>query len=350
MCPDYDVASGGIRVIYRFVDILNSSGIDAAVVHNSAKFRGTWFENRTKIVGAQEVRFHTGDLLVLPEWYRQLIPWIAPGVPHVIFNQNAYEMFSGVPFEKGVPTGTLSVDTVGIVGISEDNLKYLRLCFPQVRVDAIRLSLDTELFHPSLNGKTRTIAYMPRKRLKELNQILHVLDLRGSLEGWEMQPIIGVSEVEVARLLGSAAIFLALNDREGIALPSLEAMASGCVVVGFHGGSGEEYMRRDLSVPIADGEITSFVTSLESEMSRWVEGDPTQGEMTRRAVEFVGSTYTKEREREDVVRVFSEALDRVAQIAPATETLNRKLLPSNSDEFDRAVRTLSRSRRGAPRT
>jgi hypothetical protein len=345
VCPDYDVASGGVRVIYRFVDILNTSGINAVVVHRSAKFRSSWFENTTAIVGASDVRFQKGDLLVIPEWYRQLIPWLAPGVPNLIFNQNAYEMFSGVPYERGTPARTLSPDTVGIVGISEDNLRYLRLCFPDVRIDAIRLSIDTEIFHPSREGKTQTIAYMPRKRLKELNQILHVLDRRGSLGNWKLQPIIGVSEVEAARLLGGAAIFLALNEREGIATPSLEAMASGCVVVGFHGGSGQEYMKPELSVPIADGEITSLVKSIEAEMSRWTDNDEAQKEMVRRAVEFVKDTYTQERESADVVRVFSDALDRVSHIAPGSEHLNPKLLPSDNEQLRKTVNGLSKGRR-----
>jgi hypothetical protein len=101
VCPDYDVPSGGIRVIYRFVGILNSAGIGAAVVHRSRRFRSTWFENETIVLGAKDVRFQKGALLIIPEWYRQLIPLLAGGVPHIIFNQNAYEMFSEVPYERG---------------------------------------------------------------------------------------------------------------------------------------------------------------------------------------------------------------------------------------------------------
>lgn len=344
ICPDYDVPSGGIRVIYRFVDILNSAGISAAVVHRSRKFRCTWFENETIVLGAKDVRFQKGDLLVIPEWYRQLIPLIAVGVPHMIFNQNAYEMFSEVPYERGKSAGVMSADTIGIVGISEDNLRYLKLCFPDKRIDAIRLSIDTELFQPT--AKTKVIAYMPRKRLKELNQILHILEQRNSLDGWELLPIIGVSEKEVARRLGGAAIFLALNAREGIAVPGLEALASGCVVVGFHGGSGEEYMTRDVAVPIADGEIVSFVLALESEMERWAAQDEAQMDMTRHAVELVNATYTRERERLDVIRVFGEALERVADVSPGSILLNPKLVPSTSAQLKRKLRPILRSRKG----
>jgi hypothetical protein len=345
VCPDYDVASGGLRVTYRFVDVLNSAGIAAFVVHKSRDFRCSWFENETSIVGARDVRFQKRDLLVIPEWYRQLIPWLAPGVPNLVFNQNAYDMISDVPFARGAKPPILSSDTTGVVSISEDNHRYLELCFPKVRVDFIRLSMDTALFHPSTDGKTRTIAYMPRKRLKELNQILHILELRGSLDGWELQPIIGVPEIEVARILGRAAISLALNDREGIALPSLEAMASGCVVVGFHGGSGEEYMKPEFTVPIGDGEVASFVESLEKEMARWIESDRAQARMTKDEVEFVTERYSSEHEREDVVRVFSEALERVSDIDPGSSRLDLSLLPSNSEQLSKAVRDLSSKRK-----
>lgn len=331
-------------MIYRFVDILNSTGIRAFVVHKSGTFRCSWFENDTPISRARDVRFHHGDLLVIPEWYRQLIPELARGVPNLILNQNAYEMFSDVPFERYGDQAVLSSDTIGIVSISEDNIRYLQLCFPKIRIDAIRLSIDTGLFHPSPDGKTRTVAFMPRKRLKELNQILHILRLRGSLDGWELQSIVGVSETEVARMLGSSAIFLSLNDREGLALPSLEAMAAGCVVVGFHGGSGQEYMKSDVAVPIADGDVASFVESIEREMTRWVESDVTQRIMMEKAADFVTGRYTRERERADVVRVFGEAIERVKDIEPSSDCLNSRMIPATSLEMPAAVRRLSRSK------
>src|SRR5437870_2893463 len=48
-CPDSPKPFGGIRVIYRHVDILNKHGIEAFVLHDRAPFRCTWFENETAI-------------------------------------------------------------------------------------------------------------------------------------------------------------------------------------------------------------------------------------------------------------------------------------------------------------
>jgi len=135
-----------------------------------------------------------------------------------------------------------------------------------------------------------------------------------------------------------------VNDREGLDLPSLQAMAAGCVVVSFHGGSGLEYMKSDVAVPIADGDEASFVESIEREMTRWVENDVTQRIMTQKTADFVTGRYTPERGRADVVRVFGEALERVKDIEPSSDHLNSRMIPATSLEMPAAVRRLSRSK------
>ena len=56
------------------------------------------------------------------------------------------------------------------------------------------------------------------------------------------------SREEVAALLRSADIFLATGFPEGCPLPPLEAMASGCVVTGFSGFGGWDYMRQPVEL------------------------------------------------------------------------------------------------------
>jgi hypothetical protein len=325
--------------MYRFVDTLNSSGRSAAVVHSSREFRCTWFDNQTRVVGARDVRLSKGDLVVIPEWYQSVIPLIAPGVAHVIFNQNAYETFTGLKVKPGESNSVVSDDTIGVVVVSEDNRKYVEMCFPTLQVQRVTLGIDTKLFAETIEGKTKSIAYMPRKRHKELNQILHILNQRQSLEGWELTPIEGLSEVETARVLSRAAIFLSLNEREGFGLPSLEAMASGCVVVGFHGGAGIEYMRPEATIPIADGEIRDFVVALESVLLRWGT-DASLEDMSRNAVEIVRREYSQRSEDHDVVTVFGGALESVAELAPGQNSLNYDLLRARGRGIKRFAKKL----------
>ena len=54
-CPDKDYPVGGIRAIYRHVDILNRNGLEAFVLHRLALFRCTWFENETRV--AYQLRY-----------------------------------------------------------------------------------------------------------------------------------------------------------------------------------------------------------------------------------------------------------------------------------------------------
>ena len=313
-------------MIYRFVDILNSHGLSAAVVHRSPRFRCTWFNNTTQIVGAQDVRFARGDLLVLPERLRERIPRVAPGVANVILNQNAYETYTNLPFRKGLPPEVTSVDTIGIVCVSDENHRYLQLCFPSARIERVRIGIDADLFRTNPSGKKRAIAYMPRKRLKDLSQVLQILNQRGSLKEWELVPIDGMSEIETARALGDSAIFIGLNEREGLGLPSLEAMASGCVVIGFHGGVGLEYMGNGHAIAIDDGDVITMVHEIESALARWGR-DRTLDSIAEGAASFVRDTYSRDNEIDDVVRIFGDALERLTDVQPRVERINVSLLP-----------------------
>ncbi len=68
--------------------------------------------------------------------------------------------------------------------------------------------------------------------------------LHTSAAPWRWAVIQNKSEAEVAAIMGQAAIFLSLSRFEGLGMTTLEAMASGCLVVGFTGIGGREYASR----------------------------------------------------------------------------------------------------------
>ena len=41
-CPDLGHVLGGIKQIYRHVDVLNANGFDACIVHRTKGFKITW--------------------------------------------------------------------------------------------------------------------------------------------------------------------------------------------------------------------------------------------------------------------------------------------------------------------
>jgi hypothetical protein len=337
LCPDDNIPFGGIRFIYRCVDTLNTAGVAATVVHVKRGFRCTWFDNGTQITTASDVRFTRGDLLVLPEYYQENIPFIAPGVPHVIFNQNPHATFpqtSDFNVRRWKPV--TSPDTIGIVANSPYTAEYLRYAFPSLLVDQVTLGIDQTIFRPSSDEKERVIAFMPRKRRKDLSQVLRILDLRGALVGWELQPIDGMTESETAAALRRSAVFLSLNEREGLGLPPLEAMASGCIVVGYHGGCGRLYMRERTAFAVDDGEVVSFARQVESVLRDYRSEELNR--MSRNAIAMIEDEFSNEREAGEVVRVFSGALNAVAETEPLSDRLSPGLLvPRHASRFTSAI-------------
>ena len=50
ICTENKKPVGGIKQLYRQVDILNKNGFNAFIVHRKKGFRHKWFENETKII------------------------------------------------------------------------------------------------------------------------------------------------------------------------------------------------------------------------------------------------------------------------------------------------------------
>jgi glycosyltransferase involved in cell wall biosynthesis len=303
LCPDNDTPSGGVRRLYRHVDVLCARGMPAWIVHEKPGFRCRWFNNTTPILGMSQAQATPSDYLVLPEIFAHGIAAMAPGVPKVIFNQNAYFTFRGWPI--GGTDGFAPYrhpDVVATLAVSEDNLDYLRYAFPGITAHRVHYGIDP-LFTPQF-PKRKALAYMPRKNAQDAVQVLNLLRGREALSGWELVPIDGVPETEVAKRLGECALFLSFGHPEGCPLPPLEAMASGCVIAGYHGRGGREYFDPAFSYPVEVGDVVGFAKAVE-DMLGAEQREP--GMLERKgklAAEYVRANYSPEREAQGIVAIW----------------------------------------------
>lgn len=325
LCPDVTTPVGGVKQMYRHVDILNRNGFSASILHRRRGVRCTWFENetRTSVVSDSLLRcpWQGDNFLVLPEILGPGMGELAPGAPKVIFNQNAYYTFHQYSIEEppaGVPY--LHPEVLGAMVVSEDNADYLRFAFPRLDVSRVHCGIDTSRFRYSFQKKDR-IAFLTTKNPADIAQVLNLLWLRGSLEGYEVVGIQGRSEAEMAEILGETAIFLSFSNREGFFLPSAEAMACGCIVAGYDGGGGREYLRPELSYPVADGDIRGFVETVE-QIIHARRSDPAQvEEQARAAARFVADNYSLAREESDVTSFWRDLTGRRRAWKAPGETL-----------------------------
>lgn len=306
LTPDDNAASGGIRNLYRHVDLLNGAGIPAAVMHSRAGFRCDWFDNTTRVVGAGEVTLGSRDLLVVPEYYGPGLENLPAGLRKLIFNQNAYHTFNHIPF-MATATGAPYADVAGVlamVAVSQDNAALLRHTFPAVEVHVARVVVDERVFHPPARPAGRRIGYMPRRRAEEQEQLLHVLRARGVLDGWQLVPIDGRTEAQTAEALQSCSIFLSFSEREGFGLPPAEAMASACYVVGFTGLGGRDFFDPQFCTPVVEGDLLAFAVGVE-EAIRWYDDEPDAlVKAGRAASEHVLSRYHEDGLRADLVQLY----------------------------------------------
>lgn len=309
LCPDDQTPTGGIKQIYRHVEVLDNAGFDASVLHNEPGFRVGWFQNKARVGSVSEFTLTREDWLVVPEVYGPAIHRMWEPAHLVVFNQNAYYTFLGYPVDDKpleFPYDDPRVEAV--ITNSADGKKYLEYAFAQTPC-LIRYGIPE--FFDFEAAKQKSIAFMPRKRPEDASQVINILKHRGALDSWKLQPIDGVSEEEVAGLLKESAIFMAFGAPEGVALPPVEAIACGCVVIGYHGQGGREYMlRRLLSVrPVEVGNIRRLAIHIEAAIEGFNrKGDRYLLRSRERASRFVRGKYSMESERRSIIAFWTGML------------------------------------------
>jgi glycosyltransferase involved in cell wall biosynthesis len=301
LCPDHNTPFGGVRKLYRQVDVLNQNGFQAWIWHQKPGFRCTWFAHDTPVVDGALPPYSISDYLVLPEVYGPLGAEHFPGVRKVVFNQGAYQTFFGYsPEPHDLRSPYTSPELVAVLVGSEDNRQYLQHVFPHLRLLRIHHGIDPSLFRFQSQKKNH-IAFMPRKKPEDAVQVLNILKFRGLLQGFDQVAIVDRSQAEVARILEESLIFLSFCYQEGFPLPPCEAMLCGCIVIGYHGWGGREYFKPEFSYPIEVGDVQSFARTVERVILDY-RADPTpfqrKAELAR---DYIRDHYSPEQEARDIV-------------------------------------------------
>jgi len=303
--PDYDIPSGGIRQAYRQVEVMRMLGWDARVVHEDPRFRCSWFKSDVPIMGRNDVVMGSGDVLVLTEVMSWLVPFrgMFDGTI-VVYNQNYWLTFKGFGGSEGMMR-FYGKCVSHILSNSFYGTEFAKCMFPGKSIHRIRYSFDKPPFGYSPD-KEKLICYMPRKRADASENLMLVLNERKSLVGWEIMPIDGDSEEVVAEKLKKCILFLSFAEREGFGMTVCEAMACGCVVVGFSGVGGQEFFGSRFCVEVDDDDLLGFVEAVERMVSR--SGDELIW-LGRQASDWVRTQYSTEKEVESIRSAWTKILE-----------------------------------------
>src|SRR5579862_2294830 len=132
LCPDLPEPAGGVRKIYRHVDLLNANGINALVVHDQPGFVCRWFDHQTPVTSRREISLqHATDLIVVPEILSWEMMGQARGIRKVILNQNVYQTFlAQTPQIDALVAPYRHPDFLATLVVSDDSQRYLNHAFP----------------------------------------------------------------------------------------------------------------------------------------------------------------------------------------------------------------------------
>jgi len=270
LCPDNAAPSGGVKTQYRHVEILAAAGYDACVLHPTPGFRPTWFDSTAPIRYIPDTPLNPAtDLLVVPEIFGPGIADLGDAVPKVIFNQNVHYTFRGypVPPSDGTPWPYEDPRVLGVLVLTDYERDFLQPFMPNTPVFTVRHGIDPAMFHPPGPDdppKKRQICYMPRKHPDEAQAVFGWLWASGALKGWRVVPIDGQTERETAQIFRESQVFFAFGYPEGGTLPPFEAMASGCVVIGYGGFASDEDLIACAGEWISCGDTVAFAKQAEA--------------------------------------------------------------------------------------
>lgn len=305
LCLDDNEAAGGRYVIYRHVDILNNNGIEAAVLHQHAPFRLTWFENITNVryIDAT-LNFKKDDIFVVPETWRDFIYDELKDYRKVVFCQNPYysiharENKEGHVFQRP--------DVSAILTCSQESKKLLEYMYDR-EASIVRNAPDPGIFY-MIGEKHPEIVVMPRKGGHELEMVLGIAKLKGWLDGWTITIIENVTLEGVGYYMRRAAVFCASGYPEGLPAPAMEAMLCGCAVVGYHGFGAKEYMQPEFCKPVEIFDIQTFCEGLRETLELYRDNPAEIWRRNDLAAKYIKENYSPKQQEEELLKFWKGIL------------------------------------------
>ena len=322
--PPLQRESGGLVVLRRMGVYLRNAGFPVCFVLREESINAA--ESGVDILFWQDLRLQAGDIWLTPEgWPNALLPALRVGARSLIYAQSwAYVLTCE-------PQNTRLEDLpVEFLAVSEPVARFVDMGLGK-HAPVLRPGIDTALFCPLPERKddaSLRVAFMPRKNKAFARHIRELADVRLRRRtpplSLEWISIEDCSPAEVARMLQSAHFFLSTGFPEGCPLPPLEALACGCVPVGFTGIGGWDYMRQTTdflgaAVPLwplretpwagngfyaADGDVPGAVFALEAALDIFARGGEELAAL-RRAGQMTAAAYSLEEQERAVVALWS---------------------------------------------
>jgi len=307
-CLELNFPSGGIMKLYELVDTLNANQIDSYIVYSNTNFKINWFDNTTKVKTIDLITIEEDDILIFPEVAAEEMLDYHPKNRKIIFCQNSFyalKMFYGKP--ERAKDFYLHQNVIQVIVVSDHDFDLFTWIFPGIRLSKLTYGIDESLFYFQPEKKLQ-IAVMPRKLPSDYNFLENLLKVQGDLAGIPFIKIENLPFESCAAILRESAIFLSFSDREGFGLPPAEAMACGCLVIGYHGQGGKEFFKIDLVYGIEQWDMMNYAKTI-SDVVNYITNEPKNAlELGRKASRFILEKYSKTNQEKSILQILKPLL------------------------------------------
>ena len=116
--------------------------------------------------------------------------------------------------------------------------------------------------------KHRRVVFLGRKHVDHARKVALMASQHPTLKHLTFQELPRLRHEEVALALQEALLFLSCGHPEGFGLPLAEAIACGCLVVGYHGLAGRDFALPHMKV-VEFGDLLGLLKGIEHELARF---------------------------------------------------------------------------------
>ena len=249
LCPDYPTPSWGIGLLYAHVRILNSNGIQAAIVHQHTGFTLEWLDVDVDIRYLDDPQFcwQADDILVVPEVLASSVEVKQCPSRKVVFVQGGFLIDKGLGQARDYQELGFEHSIVILPHMQRIVERHYGIA-----ASVVSPYLPDYFFSQrSLNDcseRAKQIVTVPKSGYESIGyfdyQILKK-QLGRMIERkpqWELLELSNYSHQQVADVLQGSAFFVGVNCLEGFNTTIAEAMASGCIPICYDAVGGREYL------------------------------------------------------------------------------------------------------------
>ena len=306
-CPDYPQPSGGVKTLYQHVNCLSSAGVDAAIVHQKRDFCLDWHEYPAPVIWLEDrPQFGADDILVFPEVMPDLIRQT-----NGFAGQRVVISLSWLPSYARLQPGERWQDSgvSHVIATSPAVARHLAWSM-EIDVTLIPAFIHPELYFFRPADKTDSVAYLTRK--DNSGEWLRGVIVRRSIApasvAWT--PIRNLDERSYADALRKTSVFVTTTMQEGLHMSVLEAMACGCLVVGFGAIGGEDFMVGEGAgqncLTVENGNLLRLGQVLEESLQQLQRMPGAFDAIRANAIATAQRYQDADAERESLVAFFSE--------------------------------------------